>query len=350
LKENVDRSLDIFADVILNPSFPQEDFSRLQKQRLAEIQQEKVQPITIALRVFAGLLYGKEHAYSNPLTGTGTEESITRLKRDDLSKFHQTWFKPNSATLIVVGDTTMAEIKPKLERLFESWQRGDLPTKNIGTVPLPQKPVVYIVDRPGSEQSIILASNLAPPKANKDEIGIETMNTLLGGNFTSRINMNLREDKHWSYGSGSFLFDARGQRPFIAYAPVQTDKTKESAAELAKELNGIMGSRPVVADELMKAQASLTLTLPGSWETMSALGSSIGNIVRYGLDDRYYDTYANRVRALKLGDMVSAAKAAIHPDRLVWVIVGDRAKIEAGIRSLSLGEIHFIDADGKTVK
>jgi zinc protease len=350
LKENLDRSLDVFADVILNPSFPEEDFARLQKQRLAEIQQEKVQPISIALRVFAGLLYGKDHAYSNPLTGTGTEESVSRLKRDDLVKFRQTWFKPNSATLIVVGDTTMAEIKPKLERLFQSWQRGDVPTKNIGTVLLPQKPIVYIVDRPGSEQSIILASNLAPPKANKDESAIETLNTLLGGNFTSRINMNLREDKHWSYGSGSFLFDARGQRPFIAYAPVQTDKTKESAAELAKELNGIMGSRPVIADELVKAQASLTLTLPGSWETMNALGSSIGNIVRYGLDDRYYDTYAGKIHSLKVGDMVPAAKMTIHPDKLVWVIVGDRAKIEAGIRVLGLGEIRFIDADGKPVK
>ena len=350
LKESLDPSLDIFADVILNPSFPQEDFARLQKQRLAEIQQEKVQPIGIALRVFAGLLYGPGHAYSNPLTGTGTEESVSKLKRDDLIKFHQSWFKPNTATLVVVGDTTMAEIKPKLEKLFQGWQRGDVPSKNIGTVALPQRQVVYMVDRPGSEQSVILASNLAPPKANKDESAIETMNTLLGGNFTSRINMNLREDKHWSYGAGSFVFDARGQRPFIAYAPVQTDKTKESIAELVKELNGIGGSRPVATEELMKAQASLTLTLPGSWETMNALGSSIGNIVRYGLDDRYYDTYAGRIRALKVGDMVSAAKVAIQPDKLVWVIVGDRAKIEAGIRELGLGEIRVIDADGKPAK
>ncbi|MEK6289598.1 MAG: pitrilysin family protein [Acidobacteriota bacterium] len=350
LKENLDASLDVFADVILNPSFPQEDFARLQKQRLAEIQQEKVQPISMALRVFAGLLYGKDHAYSNPLTGTGTEESVSKLKREDLIKFHQTWFKPNSATLIVVGDTTMAEIKPKLEKLFQSWQRGDVPPKNIGTVALAPKPVVYLMDRPGSEQSVILASNLAPPKANKDESAIETMNTLLGGNFTSRINMNLREDKHWSYGAGSFVFDARGQRPFIAYAPVQTDKTKEAIAELAKELNGIMGSRPVMAEELIKAQASLTLTLPGSWETMNALGGSIGNIVRYGLDDRYYDTYGGKIRALKIGDMAPAAKVAIQPDKFVWVIVGDRAKIEAGIRALGLGEIRVIDADGKPVK
>jgi zinc protease len=175
------------------------------------------------------------------------------------------------------------------------------------------------------------------------------MNALLGGNFTSRINMNLREDKHWSYGAGSFVFDARGQRPFIAYAPVQTDKTRESVAELAKELKGIMGTRPVTADELAKAEASLTLTLPGSWETIGALGSSIANIVRFGLDDRYYDTYAAKIRALKIGDMVPAARLAIQPDKLVWVIVGDRAKIEAGVRELGLGEIRFIDADGKTV-
>jgi zinc protease len=347
LKENLDASLDVFADVILNPSFPQEDFARLQKQRLSQIQQEKVQPIGIALRVFAGLLYGPGHAYSNPLTGSGTEESVSRLKREDLIKFHQTWFKPNSSTLIVVGDTTMAEIKPKLEKLFQGWQRGDVPAKNIGTVALPQKQVVYLVDRPGSEQSVILASNLAPPKANKDESAIETMNSLLGGTFSSRINMNLREDKHWSYGAGSLVFDARGQRPFIAFAPVQTDKTKESIAEIVKELKGIVGSRPVAPEELVKAQASLTLTLPGSWETMFALGSSIGNIVRYGLDDRYYDSYANKIRALRVADIVPAANVTIKPDKLVWVIVGDRAKIEAGIRELGLGEIRVIDADGK---
>jgi zinc protease len=350
LNENLDPSLEIFADVILNPSFPQEDFARLQKQRLAQIQQEKVQPIGIALRVFARLLYGPGHAYSNPLTGTGTEESVSKVKREDLIKFHQTWFKPNTATLIVVGDTTMAEIKPKLEKLFQGWQRGDVPAKNIGTVALPQKQVVYIVDRPGSEQSVILASNLAPPKANKDESAIETMNSLLGGTFGSRINMNLREDKHWSYGAGSLLFDARGQRPFIAYAPVQTDKTKESISEIVKELNGIVGTRPVEPEELAKAQASLTLTLPGSWETMNALGSSIGNIVRYGLEDRYYDTYAGKIRTLKAGDMAPAAKVAIHPDKLVWVVVGDRSKIEAGIRELGLGEIRVIDADGKPAK
>ena len=141
-----------------------------------------------------------------------------------------------------------------------------------------------------------------------------------------------------------------GSDPFIAYAPVQTDKTKESIAELVKELNGIMGGRPVAPEELVKAQASLTLTLPGSWETMNALGSSIGNIVRYGLDDRYYDSYSGRIRALKLADMVPAAKVAIQPDKLVWVIVGDRARIEAGIRELGLGEIRVIDADGKPVK
>jgi zinc protease len=158
--------------------------------------------------------------------------------------------------------------------------------------------------------------------------------------------MNLREDKHWSYGAFSFLRDARGQRPFIAYAPVQTDKTKEAIVEVQRELRGILGERPVEPDELERAKASLTLTLPGSWETMGALAFTIGEIVSFGLDDRYYDTYAGAIGAETAASVTAAAQRAVAPDHLVWVIVGDRAKIEQGLRELNLGEIHLIDADG----
>ena len=138
-------------------------------------------------------------------------------------KFHETWFKPNHATLIVVGDTTLAELTPKLEKLLDGWKQGEVPVKNIGTVEYQPKPVVYLLDRPGALQSVILAGEIAPPRNNPDEIGIETMNNILGGNFGARINMNLREDKHWSYGASSRLINARGQRPFVVIAPVQTD-------------------------------------------------------------------------------------------------------------------------------
>ena len=347
LKENLDPALDVFADVVLNPSFPQADFQRQQRQRLARIQREKVQPVQMALRVFPQLLYGANHAYGNPLTGSGTEASVSGMTRDDLVRFHRTWFKPNHATLVIVGDVSMAEIQPKLTRLFSRWQAGDVPQKNVGTVADQPRPLVYILDRPGAEQSIIFAADLAPPKANPREYAIEAMTSLLGGQFTSRVNMNLREGKHWSYGAFTLVWDARGQRPFIAYAPVQTDKTKESMIEVDRELRGILGPRPVTPDELAKAQANLTLTLPGNWETMEAVQGSLEQLVTFGLDDHYYETYAQRVRALTIPDAAGAAQEAIRPDHLVWVVVGDRAKIEAGIRELNFGEIRFLDADGK---
>ena len=347
LRDNLDPALDVFADVVLNPSFPQADFQRQQRQRLARIQREKVQPVQMALRVFPQLLYGTNHAYGNPLTGSGTEASVSAMTRADLVRFHRTWFKPNHATLVVVGDISLAEIQPRIARLFSRWQAGDVPQKNVSTVADQPRPLVYILDRPGAEQSVILAANLAAPKANPKEYAIEAMTSLLGGQFTSRVNMNLREAKHWSYGAFTFIWDARGQRPFIAYAPVQTDKTKESMVEVNNELRGILGPKPVTQAELSKAQANLTLTLPGNWETMDAVQGSLEQMVTYGLDDRYFDTYAQRVRALTIPDANSAAQETIRPDHLVWVVVGDRAKIEPGIRELNYGEIRFLDADGK---
>jgi zinc protease len=349
LKENLDASLDIYGDVILHPSFPRADFERLKKQRLAQIQQEKADPVGLALRILPGLLYGKGHAYSNPWTGSGSEESTQQITRDHLVRFHRDWFKPNHSTMIVVGATTMDEIRPKLERIFASWSPGEVPSKDIATVPQQPKPVVYLIDRPGSLQSLIIAGNVAPPKANPAEVSIQTMNGVLGSDFSSRLNMNLREEKHWSYGASTFFRDARGQRPFVAYAPVQTDKTKEAIVEVDKELRGITKERPIQPDELSRAQASLTLTLPGSWETMGALAGAISDIVTFGLDDRYYDTFAEKVRSQTVQSLTAAAATVVHPDQLVWVVVGDRAKIEPGLRELKLGEIRLIDTDGRPV-
>ncbi len=349
LKSNLDKSLAIYADVILNPSFPKDDFNRMQKQMLASIRREKATPVQMALRVFPGLLYGENHAYGNPLTGSGTEESVSAFKTSDLESFHKTWFRPNNATLVITGDITMNEIKSKVESLFKNWKPGDIPVKNINPVAQKTKPVVYIMDRPGSLQSIIFAGHVAPPKNNPDEIAIETMNNVLGGTFTSRVNMNLREDKHWAYGAFTFMFDARGQRPFIAYAPVQTDKTKESMVEIEKELKEIIGTRPPTMEEFTKNQQSQILELPGKWETVGAVGSSISDIVQYGYPDNYYDTFATKIRDLNLNQISAAAKKVVHPEGLVWVIVGDRSKVESGIKELGFGEIHMLDADGKII-
>ena len=349
LSENLDASLDLYADIILNPAFPAQELERLRRQRLAGIQQEKTQPVGMALRLFPKLLYGDDHAYSLPLTGSGTEESVRQITRESLVNYHQTWFRPNNATMIVVGDTAMADIKPKLERLFRRWEPADVPTKNISDVALRSGESVYIIDRPGAEQSVLLAANIAPRRGDGNEIAIESMNEIIGGSFTSRVNMNLREDKSWAYGAFTLMLDTEGQRPFIAYAPVQTDKTMESMAELKRELVEFLGDNPATDDELAKVKDNNTLSLPGRWETASAVLQDIGAIVTYGLDDDYWNTYAQNVRDLSLDQINEAAANVIKPDNLVWVVVGDREKIESRIRELEFGEITLLDADGNVV-
>jgi len=347
LTSKLDPSLDLFADVVLHPSYPENEVKREQKLVLAGIEREQNTPATLALRVLPALLYGPGHPYGNPLTGSGTKESVAKLTREDLVKFHDTWLRPNNSTLIVVGDTTLKEVTPKLEKLFAGWKSGSVPAKNVKTVPVATKSTVYLIDKPGALQSVIIAGVVAPPRGNPQEIAIEAMNDSLGGMFGARLNMNLREDKHWSYGARTVLRDARSQRPFYAVAPVQTDKTKESLVEMNKEFRGIVGDHLVSADELTKIQANETLKLPGSRETLDALGQSIVDLVQFGLPDDYYDTYAGKVRALKTSDVNDAAKEVVRPDNLIWIVVGDRAKIEAGVRELNLGEFRLMDTDGK---
>jgi zinc protease len=346
LKTRLEASMDIFADVTLNPNFPAEDLDRLKRRSLENIRQEKTRPMSMALRILPSLLYGERHPYGQPLTGSGTEASVEAITRDDMVAFHQTWLRPNHSTLIVVGDVTAADLIPQLEKLFGNWQIGDVPKKNLGAETPSQNNVLYLVDRPDSDQSIIFAGQLIPPRNNPDEVSIQAMNNILGGMSSSRINMNLRENKHWSYGAYSAIVDARGFRPLLAYAPVQTDKTAESIIELDREFRGITGESPPEDSELMIVKLSDTLSLPGRWETASDVLGSINEIVRFGLPDDYWDHYADRVNGLNLDDVTRAAKKYIAPNEVLWVVVGDAAKIEADLRKLEFDEIRMIDADG----
>jgi zinc protease len=348
LKANLDPSLDLFADVILNPSFPQKELDRLIKETVVRVQREKASPINMGLRVVPGLIYGKDHPYGKPFTGSGFESTITKLTRDDMVKFHQTWFKPNNATLVIVGDITMNEVKPKLEKLFSSWKKGDFPKKEIKEVAYQDEPIIYIMDRPGSQSSIIFGGEPAPPYGDKDNVAIELMNDILGGMFTSRINMNLREDKHWSYGSGSFIPSARGQRPYIYYGIVQSDKTKESITEMMKEINQYVGEKPATDAEVQKVIEQNTLSLPGQWETNGRVANSLINMVSYGLADNYYDSYANKIKSLNREEIIDAAKRVVKPKDLIWVVVGDKSKIEAGIKTLGY-KVKYIDGDGNVI-
>ena len=347
LRENLDESLDLYADIILNPSFPENELERLRKQKLAEIQQEKNQPFGIALRVLPELLYGKNHAYSLPLTGSGTEESIEKISREQLVEYHERWFKPNNATMIVVGDVTIEEIKAKLEKLFKNWAASEVPEKNISPVNNNSQETIYLIDRPGSQQSIVLAANIAPSPSDSDELAVESMNDIIGGSFTSRINMNLREDKGWAYGARTLLLKTKGQRPFIAYAPVQTDKTSESITEIKTELFNYLNSDPATAEEIQKVKDNNTLSLPGRWETIRAISSDLAQIVTYGLSDDYWNTYTGNVRSLTKERLDDAAKKSIKPENLTWVIVGDLDEIEDKIKKLDVDQIIKLDAEGR---
>ncbi|MGV3530009.1 MAG: M16 family metallopeptidase [Flavisolibacter sp.] len=349
LKTNLDKTLDLFTDVLLHPSFPQKDFERIKKEQLLQIQQEQTQPFSMAFRVLPQLIYGADHAYSNPITGSGTQESVSQLSRNDLLNYQNTWFSPTGATLVVVGDVTEAEIRSKLESKLNGWAAKSLPAKNISNVTVPEKPVVFIMDKPDAIQSVIVAGQVAPSASAQNWLDIDMMNKILGGEFTSRINMNLREDKHWSYGSGSFIGAAKGPSLFLGYAPVQSDKTKESIVELRKELTDVTGTRPLTEEEFAKSKQDAVMKLPGQWETNSAVIGALAEQIRYNRGDNYWNSYAEHVRNLTVSQLNDAAKGMLKPGKMVWLIIGDRKKIEQDIRDLKIGEVKIIDPSGKVL-
>jgi len=350
LKMNLDDSLELYADVIRNPAFPAADFDRIKKLQQAGIQREKAEPNSLAQRLLPVLIYGKGHPYGNPLTGSGTEASLATITRESVMQFYNSWYKPNNATLHIVGDTTLAEIKPKLEQLFGDWKTGEVPKKSLTPVQHREKTTIYIVDRPGAIQSVIMAGHIGPPRANPDEPAIDVFNSVLGGSFISRLNMNLREDKHWSYGAFTTFVGARGQRPFLAMAPVQSDKTKESLAEFAKEFRDVLRVKPVTDEEVAKMQESLTRSMVGERETKAGVLGDMLSITRYGLPEDYFATYAAKVNSLKKSDVNAVAERILRPEKMIYVVVGDRAQIEKGIRELNLGDVQLLDADGNPAK
>lgn len=350
LKASIDESLDVFADVVLNPAFPQNEFSRLQKEQINDIKRERTDPFSMVLRVFPKFLYGEGHAYSQPFTGSGYEETVTRITREDILKFYTTWIKPNNATLVVVGDIEMKDLVSKIEKRFASWKSGDVPKKNLAAVGGKSTNKLYLMDRPESEQSVIIAGYLIEPYGKISEISREAFVNVFGGDFMSRINMNLREDKHWSYGAGIFVPGAKGQRPFIAYAPVQTDKSKESMEELSKEFKTIVSDKPVTQEEFDRNKNNTIMGLPGQWETNRSVRQSLTSVSKYGLPDDYYKTYESKVRALTLEDVRKVSKQLVDPAKLNWFAVGDKEKILEDLKKLGFDEIILIDADGNPLQ
>jgi predicted Zn-dependent peptidase len=349
LIQTLDPTLDLYTDIILNPSFPQKEFDRLKKEHINNIKRQKTEPFGMAIRVFPKILYGEGHPYSGPLDGSGFESSLEKITLDDVKNYYSTWAKPNNATLIVVGDIAMPDLVSKLETRFSGWKKGDVPKINIATNNTLSKNKIYLLDRPESTQSVIIGGSLIVPYGKLSEPALTALNNIFGGDFVSRLNVNLREDKHWSYGAGSFVNAAKGQRPFLAYVSVQGDKTKEAIQEFNKEYSGINGNKPLTADEFNRVQKNMVLQLPGMWETNGSVINSIENLVKFNLSNDYYNTYDAKVRNLSLTELQQMSKETIIPDRVVWFVVGDKAKIKPGLTELGY-EIIEMDADGNIIK
>ena len=350
LKSQLQPSLDLFSEIVKEPAFPDEELVRLRKRWIAGIGQEKNEPVQLALRTLPLLMYGDDHAYGIPFTGSGTEASINALTRDELVSWHQTWIRPSNGTLFVVGDTTMEEILPLLNQYFGAWKenRMAVPEKNIAEVAM-REGAVYLIDKPGAPQSLILAGHVAPATGVDNNIDILTMNDVIGGSFTARVNMNLREDKGWAYGAYTFMQDARGQRPWLAYAPVQTDRTADSIKELKREMDEFLNSSPARQDELDKSVRNNVNSLPGQFETAGAVLDALLSNDRFGRPDDYVSSLKSRYEAVDLAAVRAAAEQVIHPDNLIWLIVGDLEQIEQQIRDLGLGVVQIIDEDGKAI-
>jgi predicted Zn-dependent peptidase len=351
LKEKLDPSIALFADMVRRPRFDQKEIDRVRATWIAGIAQEKARPNGAALRVLPPLLYGAGHPYAIPFSGTGTEASIASLTRDDLVAYHDTYVRPEKATLIVVGDTTLKEIVPKLDAAFGDWHgAGDgVARQDVPMAARPAKPRVVLIDQPGAIQANIFAGELVPSTKDPDAVKFDIADDVLGGEFSSRLNMNLREDKHWAYGAYSFTSGALGQRPWIAFAPVQIDKTVESLKEMQREISDYAtGARPATPAEVDKIKATQIRGLPGSFETARAVMGTIGGIVRYDRPDDYVIRRMHEIEAMTPAQVQEAAKT-IDPSALTWVVVGDLSKIEQPIRALNLGDVSVVDANGQPV-
>ena len=349
LSSRLEDSIELWADVIRYPVFDQQEIDRLRGRRMAQIAQEKAQPMSLALRLLPPVLYGKNHAYGIPYTGSGTESSIQSITRDDLVSFHDTWLSPANATIYAVGDTTLDELVVPLERAFRGWSAGaSRATKNVAEVGLPPAPRLVVIDKPGAPQSLILAGHVVPGLGSDRDIAIQAMNSVLGASFNARINMNLREEKGWAYGARTILIGAKGQRPFLVYAPVQTDRTADSILELIKELETIRDSRPIQPPEMQRVIAGLTRELPGRYETAGAVLNSLLDSATYGRPLDYPASLKARYEALALQDLQDET-TAVKPESMLWLIVGDLAKIREQIAALDIAPIEIWDSEGNPV-
>lgn len=351
LKDNFKSSANLLSDIMINASFPTAEFERLKNEQLIQIEQESASPTQLASRILPQLMYGKSSSNGLPSSGSGYKETVASITKDDIIKQFESKLGYKNASIFIVGDITENELKPILESSLAKWKAGEKVNKTASSKSEVNTTKIYFIDMPAASQSVIRAAQLFSPE--NDIVMTEAkalMNTLLGESFLSRLNMNLREDKHWSYGAGSRFINTKNQSQYTVLTSVQTDKTKESLIEILKELTIINSKNQISKTEFKQQQEATLMELPGEFESNSALINSIEEVIFYNKGLNYLNNISSTIQQLPLIDIQTAAKNHINPKNLTWLIIGDKSKVFQGIKDLKWGEVIELDKNGDVLK
>ena len=338
--ERLGEALAILADVVLRPTFPEEELERVRKELLTELLQWRDEPAALARVAFARALYG-EHVYGR--VTEGSQQSVRGLTRADLQRFHSSFVQPGNATIVAVGDVTAPVLLARLEEVFGSWSGAGARPPVVAAAPQVRARSVWLIDLPGAPQSEIRIGRVGPPRSTPDYFPLIVANAVLGGSFTSRLNQNLREQHGYTYGASS-RFDFRlSTGPFVAGAAVETSKTALALAEFFKELEGIR--KPIGEEELARARNYVALRYPAGFETTGELAGKLEGKVLFDLPDDYFTTYMDRVAKVTPSDVERVTAQYIDPHGVAVIVVGDRKRIEPEIRVLNLGPLRVLSVD-----
>jgi predicted Zn-dependent peptidase len=339
LSTQIGASLDLLADVVRNPAFAPAEVERIRQQQLAGIDAEMRTPQGPALRALPALIYGSNHPYGKPFTGSGDRAAVQALTRAELVRFHQTWIRPDNATIFVVSDLPLAQLRPLLQARFGTWRAPAGVARGVkafnGPIPAP-RPRIILINRPQSPQSIILGAQIIPAEGTQDLLNLTAANEALGGSFLSRINMELRERRHWSYGARGGAQLVEHQVPYIITAPVQANQTGPSIAAAREMVTAFLTNSGVTDEEMNRIILGNTRQLPGQFETSGAVLGALRSNALYHRPDNYWSTIADRYRAMDKAMLDTTARRYINPNNFVWVVVGDAAVVRPQLQSLGL--------------
>lgn len=343
-KATLDSALALMADVALRPTFAEKEFARLRSDRLTGLLQEQDRGPAIADRAFAAIVFGEDNAYGH--STAGTRETIENVVRDDVQNFWKTWYVPNNATLVVVGDLTAAEAEDRANKLFGSWAQTSLPTlAAVKAAPPAQDSRIYIVDKPNAPQTSFRLGSVGVARSSADYYPIQVLNTALGGSFTSRLNQNLRETKGYTYGASSRFTMRREAGPFVAAAEVVAEKTDSAMIEFVKELNAIR--QPMSAEELEKTKQYLQLGYPEAFESTRDIAGAIAGLIPYSLPLSTLNDFQSKINGVTGSDIERAAKQYIDPAKMSLVVVGDRKTIEPALKATKIAPVEIRDIRGR---